>query len=96
MTKPVIDFDVLVNRNWCKGCGICTTLCPKHVLQLDKSGKVMVNDTASCSGCGKCETHCPDFAISVERRTEKERPAVPAGSVPYPGHAEGHLAGARV
>jgi len=28
-----------INREWCKGCGICVAFCPKDVLVLDEEGK---------------------------------------------------------
>ncbi|MEE4358791.1 MAG: 4Fe-4S binding protein, partial [Desulfococcaceae bacterium] len=30
----------LINREWCKGCGICVHFCPKNVLELDAQEKV--------------------------------------------------------
>ena len=30
-----------INRDWCKGCGICVELCPKKVLELDDTDKVI-------------------------------------------------------
>lgn len=56
---------VLINRNWCKGCGICAALCPRQILTLGSSGKAMVTGRSSCSGCGICKSHCPDFAIDL-------------------------------
>ncbi|KKM12205.1 ferredoxin [Clostridiales bacterium PH28_bin88] len=60
--RPV---EIQIRQNWCKGCGICTALCPKKVLALDDRGKVVVVNGDACTGCKMCETHCPDFAISV-------------------------------
>lgn len=59
-------FRIEVQRDWCKGCGICVALCPKEVLKLDEFGKVTVAEPAACVGCGRCEDHCPDFVLSVE------------------------------
>lgn len=56
---------VLINKEWCKGCGICTALCPRRVLTLDGSGKAAVSGRSPCAGCGICVSHCPDFAITT-------------------------------
>lgn len=53
-----------INREWCKGCGICVAFCPKEALFLDKGGKVDLKEE-SCSCCGVCATFCPDFALAV-------------------------------
>ncbi|MCG2757228.1 MAG: 4Fe-4S binding protein, partial [Desulfobacteraceae bacterium] len=31
MVEPKLKEHV-INRNWCKGCGICVYFCPKKVL----------------------------------------------------------------
>ncbi|MDX2452106.1 ferredoxin family protein, partial [Desulfosarcina sp.] len=30
-----------INRDWCKGCGICVAFCPKTVLELDERDKAV-------------------------------------------------------
>jgi len=51
-----------INKEWCKGCGICVEFCPKDVLQL-KDGKIDIKDLDKCIQCKQCEILCPDFAI---------------------------------
>jgi 2-oxoglutarate ferredoxin oxidoreductase subunit delta len=62
---------VIINRKFCKGCGICVAFCPKQVLELDELGKVVDKNAAACISCGQCELRCPDFAIQVVKK-EKE------------------------
>lgn len=63
-----------LKQNWCKGCGICVTFCPKNVLEL-KSDKICIKDQASCIYCGQCELRCPDYAIYVEDDAAKDNTA---------------------
>ena len=56
-----------IKQDWCKGCGICVTLCPKDVLVLDGEDKAMAAHLERCIACRLCEKSCPDLAIEVIR-----------------------------
>lgn len=53
---------LIVEKDLCKGCGICVAFCSKNVLEI-KDNKVNIHDIDSCIQCGLCELRCPDFAI---------------------------------
>lgn len=62
------DFALIVNRDRCKGCGLCIDVCPKKVLILgDLNSRGYKTSTAinpdDCIKCRRCEKICPDFAI---------------------------------
>ncbi|NLI11687.1 indolepyruvate ferredoxin oxidoreductase subunit alpha [Pelotomaculum propionicicum] len=61
---------IVINKKWCKGCGICAGLCPK-VLAMSNGGKAIVVNQPLCTGCRRCESHCPDFAISLKVETDE-------------------------
>ena len=61
-----------IKRSWCKGCGICVSLCPKGVLELDKEQKAVPANASKCVGCKTCERMCPDLAIAIELEQEHE------------------------
>ena len=42
---------VLINLQWCKGCGVCVAFCRSGALSLDGDGKPEYAP-ALCVGCG--------------------------------------------
>lgn len=54
-----------IERDWCKGCGICVEFCPNKVLELDKHGKATAVRVQDCIACRQCEIRCPDLAIEI-------------------------------
>ncbi len=65
---------VTIKEDVCKGCGLCTVVCPKKIMVLNR-GKLnakgynpsMVSDIETCIACGMCAIMCPDSAIKVEK-----------------------------
>lgn len=65
---------IVVDSKYCKGCGLCVSVCPKKILELDASvisekgyHPVRCIDESQCVGCTSCMTMCPDIAIQVVR-----------------------------
>lgn len=62
-----------VNDLLCKGCEICVSDCPQHVLALDMDsltakGYHPVHLTGEgCTGCAICAIVCPEAALTVYR-----------------------------
>ena len=65
--KTEVAAELAINREWCKGCGICMAFCPREALFLDEKGKAE-KDLEKCTACGVCEIFCPDFALSIVSR----------------------------
>ena len=68
MAKVTFQVDL------CKGCGLCTLVCPKKILRIaperiNKKGHHPAEcvDMAACIGCASCAQMCPDCIITVER-----------------------------
>jgi 2-oxoglutarate ferredoxin oxidoreductase subunit delta len=59
-----------IDREWCKGCGICVAFCPKGVLVLNHLGKAELAHLENCIYCKLCEILCPDFAVNVRGKPE--------------------------
>jgi 2-oxoglutarate ferredoxin oxidoreductase subunit delta len=57
--------ELLINTEWCKGCGICVEFCPQNVLELDDQDKAVIVRIEDCIACRLCELRCPDLAVKV-------------------------------
>jgi len=65
---------VTFNEDKCKGCELCTTVCPTKIVVMNKDKinakgyhPVTVFEMDKCIGCANCATICPDVVITVER-----------------------------
>jgi 2-oxoglutarate ferredoxin oxidoreductase subunit delta len=67
---------VIIDKERCKGCGLCVATCPFGVLaltsELNRYGYNVAAPAApeKCTACAMCAQMCPDAAIEVYR----ERP----------------------
>jgi len=70
---------VRIDKDKCKGCGLCILWCPlKHLelsSDLNKRGVryAKKKENTSCSGCGACFLVCPDFCIEVYEKAKSDR-----------------------
>ena len=62
--------EIDIRHEWCKGCDICSRVCPEYCLEVGIDGKLALVDAEACTGCRLCELLCPDFAIAVSPPTE--------------------------
>ncbi|MDE5544917.1 MAG: 4Fe-4S binding protein [Bacteroidales bacterium] len=64
---------LVVDKEKCKGCGICVSICPTKAIGLSKevNGKgynfAMLTNEDACVGCASCGHICPDGVITVYR-----------------------------
>jgi 2-oxoglutarate ferredoxin oxidoreductase subunit delta len=73
-----------VNEELCKGCKLCTTVCPKDLLAMAQDRFTpkgyhpaeLVDPEHECTGCAICAVICPDAAITVYRFVPAEKVAV--------------------
>jgi 2-oxoglutarate ferredoxin oxidoreductase subunit delta len=62
---------IKIDRERCKGCGLCVISCPKKLISLEGPVNRMGLKTAfqklskECNGCALCAVMCPDCAIVV-------------------------------
>ena len=62
---------VIVDKDRCKGCELCTRACPQRILAMSKDFNdkgyfyACVVEQPRCIGCRLCAITCPDVAIEV-------------------------------
>jgi len=66
--------NVSFRQELCKGCGLCVSVCPKKILQVDITRlnskgyhPISCIDQSKCIGCTFCAVQCPDSVITVEK-----------------------------
>lgn len=66
-----MSFQLIFDRDRCKGCELCISVCPKGILALSTGTNVKgyraaeCVDQESCVGCASCAKMCPDSVITV-------------------------------
>lgn len=75
---------VVVETDRCKGCELCTTVCPQGVLAMADSFNargykpaMLVDAEGKCTGCGLCAVICPDAVLTVFRLPNVARTSRP-------------------
>ena len=87
------QFRVHIDKERCKGCLLCVSVCLKKILKLSKGLNSRgehyseIVDQDACVGCQYCAQICPDAAIEIDKVVPAEvqpegqpEPAVAAAS----------------
>lgn len=86
------QYSLILDKNLCKGCGICEVVCPRNALEIEKveerdqEGKTQLPtldiNVEKCDYCGICEAICPFGAFETRVDGEHFIPVVVAESFP--------------
>ncbi|MFA5093822.1 MAG: 4Fe-4S binding protein [Candidatus Omnitrophota bacterium] len=65
---------ITIDRDACKGCGLCSINCPEKLIVIDETLNVRgvhpakfigQEDPDKCKGCKMCAIMCPEVCIEV-------------------------------
>ena len=82
---------VVFDEERCKGCELCTTVCPRKIIMMKETRNAQgyrpatVLEMEKCTGCAVCAQMCPDVVIEVWREAAPPAGGAQAGA----GAAEG-------
>ena len=75
------NYEVRINEDTCKGCGLCEKRCPMEGIALthseranNRTGKIASLEPGICIGCGVCAHKCPTESLSLSRRATLDHP----------------------
>lgn len=81
--EKTVKGKIEIDRERCKGCALCTIVCPKKEIEISESLNTkgyypaeskQEGEESQCTGCALCAVTCPDVAIEVYReRKDKDR-----------------------
>jgi 2-oxoglutarate ferredoxin oxidoreductase subunit delta len=76
--ESAVKGRIEIDKELCKGCGLCITVCPKEQIEISehlnkkgyyparfKAENAAEGDDTPCTGCALCGVTCPDVAIEV-------------------------------
>ena len=69
-------FQVVIDRERCKGCELCRSFCPKQLIEMDTQVNAKgycpakMTRQEECVGCASCALVCPDCAIEIFAKEE--------------------------
>ncbi len=74
---------IVIDQDRCKGCELCTTVCPQgDLVQMASTfnakgyrPSTFVDPDENCIGCTFCAMMCPDMVITVYRTPRKKQGA---------------------
>ena len=70
---------IVIDEEQCKGCGLCTLVCPYDLVRISNHFNEkgyrpaeLVDTEGRCTACASCATMCPDVAITVYRMPKQQ------------------------
>lgn len=64
------ELEMSINYDWCKGCGICISFCPKDCFDISSINQPLMIRLDVCTKCMQCVHRCPDYCITIDGQSE--------------------------
>ena len=58
-------MSIMIDKAKCKGCGMCTSVCPGSLIYQDSEKKAFIKYPKDCWGCASCIKECHFGAIAL-------------------------------
>ncbi len=58
-------MSIIIDPDKCKGCGLCTDVCPGSLIARKESGCAYIRYPKDCWGCASCIKECQFGAIAL-------------------------------
>ena len=58
-------MSIMIDKQKCKGCGLCTDVCPGSLIKMNEAGKAYIKYPKDCWGCASCIKECHFGAIAL-------------------------------
>ena len=79
---------IVIDEEGCKGCELCTAVCPQEVIVMDAEAlnskgyhpARLTDPESRCTGCAICAVICPDVCITVFREVRPATTSSPNGN----------------
>ncbi len=79
----MVKGTVVIEVDRCKGCELCTTVCPQGILHMSRDQfnargyrpVVLVDPEQNCTGCALCALICPDVVLTIYRYDSRKAQA---------------------
>ena len=79
MEKKVVKGRIAIDKELCKGCYLCISVCPRKTIAITDALNLQgyyavefqdsMENGKGCTACSRCATICPDIAIEVYRES---------------------------
>jgi len=79
MSVSNLNNRLVIKKDRCKGCTLCTEVCPQGILSISEEKNehgyrfVEAADAKECIACGFCALICPDLVFEIYKAKSRDK-----------------------